>query len=89
MALGAQRSAIMLLFIRQGMKRILLGVGLGLLGAFALSRVMISLLFEVRSDDPVTFASVALLLSLIALLACYVPSRAASKVDPMIALRHE
>ena len=89
MALGAQSSDVLRLFIRQGMTRVLLGVGLGLAGAFALTRVMSSLLFVVSANDPITFAFVASLLSLIALMACYFPARRASKVDPLIALRHE
>jgi putative ABC transport system permease protein len=89
MALGAQRADVLRLFIKQGMALVLLGVGVGLLGAFALTRVMTSLLFEVSANDPLTFAGVALLLSLIALLACYMPARRAARLDPMIALRHE
>jgi ABC-type antimicrobial peptide transport system permease subunit len=89
MALGAQSSDVLRLFIRQGMTRVLLGLGLGLAGAFALTRVMSSLLFVVSANDPITFAFVASLLSLIALMACYFPARRASKVDPLIALRHE
>ena len=89
MALGAQSSDVLGLFIRQGMTLVLLGVGLGLFGAFALTRVMTGLLFAVGAKDPVTFAAVAVLLSLIALLACYIPARRAARVDPLIALRHE
>ena len=89
MALGAESADVLRLFIKQGMTRVLIGVGLGLLGAFALTRVMASLLFEMSANDPLTFAAVALLLSSIGLLACYVPARRAARVDPMIALRHE
>jgi putative ABC transport system permease protein len=89
MALGAQSSDVLRLFIKQGMTLVLLGVGLGLFGAFALTRVMTSLLFAVGAKDPLTFAAVAVLLSLIALLACYIPARRAARVDPLIALRHE
>ena len=89
MALGAQTSDVLRLFIKQGMTLVLLGVGLGLLGAIALTRVMTSLLFGLSANDPLTFASVALLLSLIALLACYVPARRAARIDPLVALRHE
>jgi predicted permease len=89
LALGAQSGDVVRLFIKQGMALVLLGVGSGLLGAFALTRVMNSLLFNVSASDPLTFAGVALTLSLIALLACYVPARRAAKVDSLIALRAE
>jgi predicted permease len=89
MALGAQPGDVLRLFIRQGMGLVLLGVGIGLFGAFALTRVMSSLLFGVSENDPMTFACVALLLSSIALLSCYFPARRAAKVDPLVALRHE
>jgi putative ABC transport system permease protein len=89
MALGAQSADVLRLFINQGMAVVLLGLGLGLLGAFALTRVMRGLLFGVGATDPLTFASVALLLSLIAMLACYLPARRAARLDPLLALRHE
>jgi putative ABC transport system permease protein len=89
MALGAQSADVSRLFIRQGMALVSLGVGLGLLGAFALTRVMSSLLFGVGATDPLTFACVALLLSSIALVACYLPARRAARIDPLVALRHE
>ncbi len=89
MALGAQRADVARLFIKQGMTLVALGVALGSLGAFALTRVMTSLLFDVRANDPLTFVGVALLLSLIALLACYLPARRASRIDPLAALRRE
>jgi putative ABC transport system permease protein len=89
MALGAQSADVLRLFIKQGMAPVLLGLALGSAGAFALTRVMKSLLFDVSAGDPLTFACVALLLSAIALVACYLPARRATKVDPLTALRHD
>jgi putative ABC transport system permease protein len=89
MALGAGRRDVLRLIIGQGMKRALLGVGIGLAGALGLTRLMQQLLFGVSATDPLTFAGVALLLMLAALLACWLPARRATKVDPLTALRHE
>jgi putative ABC transport system permease protein len=80
---------VLKLVVRQGMLLTLVGVALGLLGAFALTRVMESLLFEVTTKDPFTFAAVAALLIAVAFVACFIPARRATKVDPLVALRYE
>ena len=89
MALGAQTSDVLKLILGQGLLLAVIGVVIGIAGAFALTRVMASLLFNVSATDPMTFASVALLLTAVALLASYIPARRAMKVDPMVALRAE
>ena len=89
MALGAQTKDIMKLVVGEGMALTLIGIGVGLVGSFALTRFLSSLLFNISSTDPVTFASIAILLSVVALLACYIPARRATKVDPLVALRYE
>ena len=87
MALGASPGAVFQLVIRQGMGLAGAGIGIGLGGAFALTRYLESLLYEVKPTDPLTFGGVVLLLLGVALLACWIPARRATKVDPMIALR--
>jgi putative ABC transport system permease protein len=89
LALGAQRQNIMRMVVRQGLKLATVGAAVGLVGALIVSQLMAGVLYGVRPTDPITFASVALLLIGVALFACYVPGRRAVRVDPMIALRHE
>ena len=89
MALGAQPSGVLRWIAGQGMLVVLAGIGVGLAGAVALSRVLSSLLFEIQPRDSMTFTAVAVLLSAVALKACLVPARRASRVDPIVALREE
>ncbi len=89
MALGAGAGEVLKLVLKDGMSLAFAGIGVGLLGAFALTRLMASLLFDISAKDPVTFASVAAFLAVVAFIACYIPARRATKVDPLIALRNE
>ncbi len=88
-ALGAQRGAVLRMVMREGAMTVFLGIAIGISGALALTRVMSSLLFEIKPTDPPTFADAAILLAIVALAACYLPARRAMKVDPLIALRYE
>jgi putative ABC transport system permease protein len=89
MALGAQPGAVLRLIIGQGLKLVVIGVAIGLIGSLAMTRMMASLLFGMSATDPMTFAGVASLLIIVAILACWIPARRAAKTDPMIALRTE
>jgi putative ABC transport system permease protein len=88
-ALGATAGDVLKLIVGQGMKLTVIGVVIGLGGAFALTRLMTKLLFNTSTTDAVTFSIIPFLLALAALLACYIPARRATKVDPMIVLRYE
>ena len=87
LALGAGRNDILRLILTHGMKMAIAGVVVGLIAAFALTRLMSTMLFGVRPTDPATFAIIAFVLLVVALLACYLPARRATKVDPLTALR--
>nr|HEV7953856.1 FtsX-like permease family protein [Candidatus Acidoferrales bacterium] len=89
MALGATQRNILNLIVRKGMALAFSGVLIGLAAAFALTRLMRTLLFGVNSSDPATFLAIALLLAAVAFLASYIPARRATRIDPMLSLRSE
>jgi putative ABC transport system permease protein len=89
MALGASQPAVLRLVVRQGLRLALIGIAIGLAASFGLTRLLQSLLFAVKPVDATTYLGAAVLWAAIALLACYMPARRATKVDPMVALRYE
>jgi ABC-type antimicrobial peptide transport system permease subunit len=89
MALGAQGSDVLKLVVGQGMLPALIGIGVGLAGALALTRALSSLLLGVAPGDPFTFVAGSLFLTMVALAACYIPARRAARIEPVEALRYE
>ena len=89
MALGTRQSDVMKLVMRQGLRLTVIGLGIGLIAAFAASRLLAPVLYGIDANDPVTMGSVAVALTVVALTACYLPARKAMNVDPTVALRYE
>jgi len=88
-ALGAQRRNVLVLVLAGGMLPVIIGIAIGTAGALALTRLIQSFLYEIKPTDPLSYFAVALVFCAIALLACYQPARRATRVDPVVALRHE
>jgi putative ABC transport system permease protein len=89
MALGAERIDILRLIVGQGLTLVMIGTGIGLMLALALTRVLTTQLFGISATDPLTFGGIVVLMMVVGLLACYIPARRATKVDPLVALRYE
>jgi ABC-type antimicrobial peptide transport system permease subunit len=88
-ALGAQRSDILRMALGEGMLLVAIGLGVGLIGAAIVTRFLRSMLYSVTATDPLTFASIAMLLAAVALFACFIPAQRATQVDPLVALRED